>query len=101
MFKGLIVRRSLLDPPPPRNYVKGAVNVISSEPPSKDGNARFTTVPLKTLSDPYRERCIVVFICLKLFNSDNVFLQYKCASHCCSETTIEKTINKINKKMFN
>ena len=31
--------------------LKGAVSVISSDPPSKDNNARFTTVPLKALSD--------------------------------------------------
>ena len=27
--------------------VKGIVRVISSDPPCKDGNTRFTTVPLK------------------------------------------------------
>ena len=31
--------------------VKRTVGVISSDPPCKDGNARFTTVPLKALSD--------------------------------------------------
>ena len=31
--------------------IKGTVSVISSDPPCKDGNARFTTVPLKALSD--------------------------------------------------
>jgi len=31
--------------------VKGIVNVISSDPPSQDANARFTTIPLKALSD--------------------------------------------------
>ena len=29
-----------------RSTLKGAVSVISSEPPFKDCNARFTTVPL-------------------------------------------------------
>ena len=29
----------------------GTVNLISSDPPCKDGNARFTTVPFKDLSD--------------------------------------------------
>ena len=27
--------------------IKGTASVISSDPPCKDGNARFTTVPLK------------------------------------------------------
>ena len=31
--------------------LKGTVSVISSDPPCKDGNARFTTVSLKALSD--------------------------------------------------
>ena len=31
--------------------VKGTASVILSDPPGKDANARFTTVPLKTLSD--------------------------------------------------
>ena len=31
--------------------IKGTVSVISSNPPCKDGNARFTTVPLKALCD--------------------------------------------------
>jgi len=31
--------------------IKGTVSVISSDPPCKDGNARYTTVPLKALSD--------------------------------------------------
>ena len=30
---------------------KGIVSVISSDPPCKDDNARFTTVPLKAVSD--------------------------------------------------
>ena len=43
---------------------KGTVSVISSDPPWKDGNARFTTVPLKPKSDQKcgRYRC---FFCLK------------------------------------
>ena len=36
--------------------IKGTVGVISSEPPCKDGNVRFTTVPLKALSD---QVCII------------------------------------------
>jgi len=31
--------------------IKGTVSVISIYPPYKDGNARFTTEPLKALSD--------------------------------------------------
>ena len=30
---------------------KGTVSVVLSDPPCKDGNAWFTTVPLKALSD--------------------------------------------------
>ena len=33
------------------SIIKGTVNVISSDPPSKDENAQFSTVPLKALSD--------------------------------------------------
>ena len=33
--------------------VKGTVSVISSNSPCKDGNARFTTIPLKHLSGQY------------------------------------------------
>ena len=31
--------------------IKGTVSVFSSAPLCQDGNAQFTTVPLKTLSD--------------------------------------------------
>ena len=31
--------------------LEGTVSVILSDPPCKDGNDRFTTVPLKALSD--------------------------------------------------
>ena len=31
--------------------VERTVNIISSDPPCKDGNARFTTVPLKGISN--------------------------------------------------
>jgi len=31
--------------------LRGTVSVISSDPPCKDSNSRFTTVPLKALSD--------------------------------------------------
>ena len=33
------------------SIIKGSVNVISSDPPSKVENAQFSTVPLKALSD--------------------------------------------------
>ena len=33
------------------SQVKGTVSVIASDPPCKDGNVRFTTVPWKALSD--------------------------------------------------
>ena len=32
-------------------FIKGTVSLISSDPSCKDGNARFTTVTLKALSD--------------------------------------------------
>ena len=38
---------------------KGTVSVISSDPPWKDGNARFTTVPLKPKSDQNVEDTVV------------------------------------------
>ena len=31
--------------------IKGTLSVISSDPPCNNDNVRFTTVPLKTLSD--------------------------------------------------
>ena len=34
-----------------RFNLKGSVSIISSEPPCKDGNSRYTTVPLKPLSE--------------------------------------------------
>ena len=34
-----------------QTIVKGTVSVISNDPLYKDGNDRFTTVPLKTLFD--------------------------------------------------
>ena len=33
------------------SYIKGTVRVMSSNPPYKDGNVRFTTVPLKAFFD--------------------------------------------------
>ena len=33
------------------NQLRGTVSAISSNPPCKDGNARFTTILLKVLSD--------------------------------------------------
>ena len=44
-------------------YLNGSVSVISSEPPCKDGNARFTTIPLKSLSD---QKCGIVSRGLKV-----------------------------------
>ena len=35
-------------------YLKCTVSVISSDPPCKDDNARFTKVPLKDLSNQVR-----------------------------------------------
>ena len=43
-------------------FIKGTASLNSSDPPCKDDNARFTTVPLKALSDQvYRIR----YQCLK------------------------------------
>ena len=44
--------------------LKGTVSVISSDPPFKDGNVRFTTVTLKTLFNQVWIR----YQCLKLWN---------------------------------
>ena len=43
-------------------YLKGTVSVISSDSPCKYGNARFTTVPLRALSDQVKTICLQ---CLK------------------------------------
>ena len=50
--------------------VKGTVSVILSDPPCKESNVRFTTVPLKpkTLKDP------VVSLTRNMFNSDNFYI---------------------------
>ena len=45
--------------------LKGLYSVISSDPPCKDGNARFTTVPLKPVEDSF------VFLTGKGFRADN------------------------------
>jgi len=46
--------------------VKGTGSLISSDPPCKNGNTRFTTVPLKALSDQVWKR--YSFFCIfKLF----------------------------------
>ena len=47
------------------SYFKGTVSIISSDPPCKDDNVRFTTVPLKPLED------IVVFLGFRVLSSDN------------------------------
>ena len=65
---------------------KGTVSVISIDPSCEDGIDRFTRIPLKT----YNVEDIVVFLGLRVLNSDNnVILQLKCASHFCKQTTIE------------
>ena len=48
--------------------LKGTVSVILDDPPCKDGNARFTTIPLKPLCDQKFEKDIVVF--LKIFDDN-------------------------------
>ena len=49
-YSGLL-QMPLVDTRKVYDEVKGIVNVISSDPPSQDANARFTTIPLKALSD--------------------------------------------------
>ena len=39
------------NPPKKSDALKGTLSIISSDPPCKDANAQFTTVPLKPLSD--------------------------------------------------
>ncbi len=50
---------------------KGTVRVISSYPPCKDGNARFTTVPLN-----WSKMLKIVFLGLEVFVSDNSYVFY-------------------------
>ena len=46
--------------------LKGTVNIISSCPPYKDGNARFTTIPFKALS-------VQEWIRINVYNFENLF----------------------------
>ena len=56
--------------------LKGTVSVISSDPPCKDGNARFTTVPLEAFLIKYDyESDINVFLSLKCLFSFAVSLR--------------------------
>ena len=43
-------------PAPNPQVIKGSISVISKDPPCKAGNARFTTVDLKALSDQVLNR---------------------------------------------
>ena len=45
-----------------RLCIRGTVSLIFCDPPCKDSNSRFTTIPLNPLS---------AFLSLKVFNSDN------------------------------
>ena len=58
--------------------LKGAVSVISSDPPCKNGNARFTftTIPLKLKSAQKCERYCIIFLTSKVLNNCTQF-------HCC------------------
>ena len=51
--------------------IKGAVSIISSDPPCKEGNARFTTVPLK----PWCVRWIQRYVCVNLLKPACIQLQ--------------------------
>ena len=57
-------------------FYKRTVSVNSSNPPSKDGNARFTTVPLKPLSDQHCQG----YSRFSRLNSDN-FYMFFCRSN--------------------
>ena len=50
-----------------------SVSLISNESPSKDGNARFTTVPGKVLSDQVIEPRPVTNSAITLFKSNQIF----------------------------
>ena len=50
-----------------KSFLKGTVRVISSDPSSKDVNARFTTIPLKALSDKIWIFSILVFLQLYIY----------------------------------
>ena len=67
-----------------RRGIKGTVRVISSDPPCKDDNVRFATVPLKALSDQVwiRHQC---FSFIKPFFSSAVSL-WKWSAHFCSKS---------------
>ena len=60
---------------------RSAWNISWRDPPCKDGNARFTTVPLSALSDQVCISCIV-FVFFKLF---------------CGFSTYQETMQKITK----
>ena len=47
------MKKSIMKPPPQKKIklIKGTVREVSIDPVFKDGNARFTTVPLKALYD--------------------------------------------------
>ena len=73
--------------------IKGTVRVILSDPPCKDGNPRFTTVPwnlnlIKNVED------IVVFLTLKVF----LFLSFSIASYI--QGMRRETVNK-NRQLKN
>ena len=61
------------------NIINGIISVISSDPPCKDGNVQFTTVPLKT-----GKLCNFAIIPLCPV--------FKIRSPLCRETTIENSL---------
>ena len=63
-----------------KNLIKGTVSVTSNDLSYKNGNVRFTLVPLNFLLIKNVEDT-VVFLCFKMFNSDNFYL------FCCSKNT--------------
>ena len=73
---------------------KGTVRVISINPPCKDGNVRFTTVPLKS------------YLIIEEFNSDNFsiasFTSKKCTRHFWREPANEnKKLGETKSLIFN
>ena len=77
-----LMGNSLYCPSTPLLNIEETVSVISSDPPCKDGNARFTTVLLKALSDQVWIR-YACFCVIKLFY---FHLRFLCIS-CLFETT--------------
>ena len=64
------------------------VSVISSEPPCKHGNARYTKLPLKPYYDQNVDHTSIFLTrkCVIPIISSLLHISKKCASHVCRET---------------